>query len=334
MRNKFLVAALVFITSSPLFAQGIFNRLGDWHFSIEPHIGYTYGQIGEYVFNKISSTDDRKLSELQWDEKPVLTFGADLCGGYKDIFLQIAFTKGMSSQPCGSMEDSDWMNNNDYNMKTTRSISENTLTSYTDVSARAGYTFHILSWLSLAPFAEFEYQYREFSANNAYGWYGNKKTPMVSWDDPLAIYYAAGTLCGIDYSHMVLATFAGGSARLELPHNFSIIFSLAISPFLYEEAKDTHYKKIDKSSSTQYLDIIHAVWFGSLKSSLAVYCALNRYFDLGLTFSARTSWLHKGITATKNSQGKYIEQSNSKSGMDLYELNMRLSLVWHLGGRR
>ncbi len=324
---------LALFAASQLFAQEISTYRKNWHLSIEPHLGITEGKAGEYVFNIISGDDDHKLSELQWDEHPLFTFGANLCGGYKNTFLRLSFTSGLPSTRCGSMEDSDWMNSNDTSMKTTRSISENTLLCYIDFGAQAGYTFSILSWLSLSPFGEFEYQYRSFSANNGYGWYGNKNSPMVSWDDPSAKYYAAGTLCGIDYSRMILATFIGGTAQFFLPANLSVKFSLAISPYLYEEANDTHYNTINKSSSSQYLDIIRAVWFGSAKSSLALCYTLNSSFDIGLTFSARANWLHKGITATKNTAGKYIEDSNSKSGMDLYELNLKLSVTYHFGGK-
>jgi len=333
--KKIFVLIFTMIGLSRLAAQNFLNLPGDFHLSITPILAMTNGQLGEYVYTKISDSEDKKISELQWDEKLIVSLGGAIRGGYKNIFLDISFARGFSPSDSGKMEDSDWMNSSDPTMKTTFSINENTLVSYTTFNTKAGYTFRPLPWLYLSPYAEFEYLYRLYSGNNGYGWYGQRYN--VPWTDPKAIYYKPGELCGIDYSRMMISSYIGGTVQFNLPANFSIQLSAAISPASYQESYDTHFTTTTKTSSKNYLDIAsndddstRAFFWGCTKFSATLCYNFSPNFDVSFTYSARLSWLQKGVTATQNSQGVYVIDKQSLSGFDMYESIFKLSCTFHL----
>ena len=333
--KKILVLLFAMLALSPLAAVDFLNLPGNFHLSITPILALTNGQIGEYVYTKVTDTTDKKISELQWDEKNIISLGGAIRGGYKDIFVDISFARGFSPVKSDTMEDSDWMNSSDPTMKTTFSINENTLISYTTFNTKAGYTFRPLSWLYLSPHAEFEYIYRFYSANNGYGWYGQQYN--VPWYDPKARYYKPGELCGIDYSRMIMSSYIGGTVQFNLPFHFSILLSAAISPASYQESYDTHFTTTTKTSSKNYLDIAsnaddstRAFFWGVTKFSATICYTINRYFDVSFSYLARYSGLQKGVTATQNSQNVYVIDKQSRSGFDTFESIFKLSCTFHL----
>ena len=335
MRKIILPVLMQFFLASVVFALSTDDNLKlpgqktNWHLSLTPHIGITQGHLEEYVFKKTPGDDYRKLSYLEWEENPIFVCGFNIKGGYKGSFISLKFDYGFAPDKCGTMTDSDWLNDYDYDMQTTISFNENSLLDYYDFSVTAGYEFNLTDWLSLTPFGEFSFFYRKFSANNGYGWYGNN----VPWDDPSAKKYEKGELCGIDYSRMSLSPYVGGTIRFTLPPRFSISCSAAIAPYTYDESYDTHYKTLKKNVSTQYLDIVGA-WFSSAKFSLALHYSITPAIDIGITTNGLVHWMNQGLVATKNSYDKYIENKETKSGTAAYEFNMRLSVTYHFFGRR
>ena len=66
--KKILVLLFAMLILSPLAAVDFLNLPGNFHLSITPILALTNGQIGEYVYTKVTDTTDKKISELQWDD--------------------------------------------------------------------------------------------------------------------------------------------------------------------------------------------------------------------------------------------------------------------------
>ena len=167
----------------------------DFSLSVEPLIGIKNGQVNEYVFLKESNYDCDKLSELNWEIKNEFYSGLKLNGGYKNVFLEAGFTAGFPME-CGTMKDSDWLNNNSasvtktsgHDYKTHYSESDNYIDYDISASLKTGYSFKLpeLKKIStkISPFFEFEYQLFKFTAKNGTAWYGNETDGYyAAWND-------------------------------------------------------------------------------------------------------------------------------------------------------
>ena len=81
------------------------NDIPDCIISISLQAGSLYGKIGEFVYN-----GRRKISELEWDLKPVIYAGSALSAYVNRRFLAcIGYWSGVNDNT-GDMEDTDWDN--------------------------------------------------------------------------------------------------------------------------------------------------------------------------------------------------------------------------------
>lgn len=232
--------------------------------SVEPLIGVKNGQVNEYVFLKEPIYDCDKLSELNWEIKNEFYSGLKLNGSYKNVFLEAGFTAGFPLK-CGTMKDSDWLNNNisasvtetsGHDYKTHYSESHNYIDYDISASLKTGYSFKLpeLKKISakISPFFEFEYQLFKFTAKNGTGWYGNETDGYyAAWNDEgnRSIKYFSGDV--ISYKRQNFIFWLGGSIAFNLPKDFSVGAGFKFSPFVYSESIDCHHL-----TGSYYLDIV------------------------------------------------------------------------------
>lgn len=312
----------------------------DFSLSVEPLIGIKNDQVNEYVFLKEPIYDCDKLSELNWEIKNEFYSGLKLNGGYKNVFLEAGFTAGFPIK-CGTMEDSDWLNNNisasvtetsGHNYKTNYSESDNYIDYDISASLKTGYSFKLpeLKKIStrISPFFEFEYQLFKFTAKNGTGWYGNEiKTEgyYAAWNDEenRSIKYFSDDV--ISYKRQNFIFWLGGSIAFNLPKDFSVGAGFKFSPFVYSESIDCHHLR-----GLYFLDIV------------SDFCSLFNYnfnteykIDSKKSICLNADYLYmktlRGKSYSSDSQkwSKDNELKDSEGGADQHCFNISLSFKYN-----
>lgn len=309
----------------------------DFSLSVEPLIGVKNGQVNEYVFLKEPIYDCDKLSELNWEIKNEFYSGLKLNGGYKNIFLEAGFTAGFPLK-CGTMKDSDWLNNNSsevtetsgHDYKTNYSESDNYIDYDISASLKTGYSFKLpeLKKIStkISPFFEFEYQLFKFTAKNGTAWYGNETEGYyAAWNDEetRSIKYLSGDV--ISYKRQNFIFWLGGSIAFNLPKDFSVGAGFKFSPFVYSESIDCHHLR-----GLYFLDIV------------SDFCSLFNYnfnteykIDSKKSICLNADYLYmktlRGKSYSSDSQkwSKDNELEDSEGGADQHCFNISLSFKYN-----
>ena len=305
----------------------------DFSLSVEPLIGIKNGQVNEYVFLKEANYDCDKLSELNWEIKNEFYSGLKLNGGYKNVFLEAGFTAGFPME-CGTMKDSDWLNNNSasvtktsgHDYKTNYSESDNYIDYDISASLKTGYSFKLpeLKKIStkISPFFEFEYQLFKFTAKNGTAWYGSETDGYyAAWNDA-EIQYFSGDV--ISYKRQNFIFWLGGSIAFNLPKDFSVGAGFKFSPFVYSESIDCHHLR-----GLYFLDIV------------SDFCSLFNYnfnteykIDSKKSICLNADYLYmktlRGKSYSSDSQkwSKDNELKDSESGADQHCFNISLSFKY------
>lgn len=306
----------------------------DFSLSVEPLIGVKNGQVNEYVFLKEPIYDCDKLSELNWEIKNEFYSGLKLNGGYKNIFLEAGFTAGFPLE-CGTMKDSDWLNNNSsevtktsgHDYKTNYSESDNYIDYDISASLKTGYSFKLpeLKKIStkISPFFEFEYQLFKFTAKNGTAWYGSETDGYyAAWNDA-KIQYLSGDV--ISYKRQNFIFWLGGSIAFNLPKDFSVGAGFKFSPFVYSESIDCHHLR-----GLYFLDIV------------SDFCSLFNYnfnteykIDSKKSICLNADYLYmktlRGKSYSSDSQkwSKDNELKDSEGGADQHCFNISLSFKYN-----
>lgn len=285
----------------------------DWSFSAEPLFGVQYGTVNEYVYKKNSSGDYQKLSELNWEMKPVLYYGGKFALEWKNLQLS-GYGKGFIPMRCGNMYDSDWFYENfpyPVDIKTDYSISENYLTGTYSAGCLLGYEFHINTYLSIKPFFAYDYQDYYFSAKNGEGWYGDSK--HIPWDDENAVHIDFSGYTLITYQSWQYITWTGFTVFGYPSDRFSLDASFFVSPYMYIQALDYHCYR-----GNYYLDCMSG-WFSACKIETSA--AFNFTKNISLHLSA--SWTFSAIifgpdySSSSSASGSWAEAADAKGGTSL-----------------
>lgn len=309
----------------------------DFSLSVEPLIGVKNGQVNEYVFLKESNYDCDKLSELNWEIKNEFYSGLKLNGGYKNVFLEAGFTAGFPMK-CGTMKDSDWLNNNSsevtktsgHDYKTNYSESDNYIDYDISASLKTGYSFKLPELkkigTKISPFFEFEYQLFKFTAKNGTAWYGSETDGYyAAWNDEenRSIKYFSGDV--ISYKRQNFIFWLGGSIAFNLPKDFSVGAGFKFSPFVYSESIDCHHLR-----GLYFLDIV------------SDFCSLFNYnfnteykIDSKKSICLNADYLYmktlRGKSYSSDSQkwSKDNELKDSEGGADQHCFNISLSFKYN-----
>lgn len=309
----------------------------DFSLSVEPLIGVKNGQVNEYVLLKESNYDCDKLSELNWEIKNEFYSGLKLNGGYKNVFLEAGFTAGFPLE-CGTMKDSDWLNNNSsevtktsgHDYKTNYSESDNYIDYDISASLKTGCSFKLpeLKKIStkISPFFEFEYQLFKFTAKNGTAWYGSETDGYyAAWNDEenRSIKYFSGDV--ISYKRQNFIFWLGGSIAFNLPKDFSVGAGFKFSPFVYSESIDCHHLR-----GLYFLDIV------------SDFCSLFNYnfnteykIDSKKSICLNADYLYmktlRGKSYSSDSQkwSKDNELKDSEGGADQHCFNISLSFKYN-----
>lgn len=295
-------------------------RAKDWSVSLEPIVSVQTGSLGEYVYSKSLKGKREKLSELDWDMKPVVRVGGQVGALWRNLRLD-ARAAGFIPMRCGIMQDSDWQNiplNSDASTKTNYSKSENSIDKGVSLSCALSYEFKIARFFSLAPIAAFEWQKRSFEARNARGWYGDAKNigkqTGVSYNDERAIYFPKGTLGGIDFQRSDMFAWIGAAAAFSPVDRFSIALSFLVAPYTYFWAKDIHYTP---GGAASYFEDVVEGFFSSFRLALALSFRANDRISLRLGAAWLVSLELDGKSYMSADGKKYLKMSDDGAAADV-----------------
>lgn len=323
MRKFFLFFLLIFLF--PLYAQ-IFTGTSDWHLEVEPRIGMTYGSLGEYLYMKKSDGSWKKNSFLEWEEKPLWTYGLEISGSFR-AFRASAYVDAALPLRSGSMMDSDWKLDDKPDIKTNYSIHENTSTMNIRTGLSLACDFSPLDWLTISPLAQAEYAYRSFEARNGEGWYGD----TVAWDDPSATHYP-GTyngvryiLAGLDYQFQTLQIFAGLQFIFMPLNRLRAGLGVFVSPYSYSFAEDRHYTNKAHTTGNYYVFKSHSN-FTRYKAEVFARWRLKHFLELGLSVQGLVSGIERAEIYDEDPEtGKIYRNTSLEGGLSLAEVIVRLS---------
>lgn len=307
----------IFLPLQPLCA----TSAEDFSFELEPLFGVRFGTLGEYVYTKDTRGKDAKLSELDWDMKPLFYGGAGALFAYKALHIDTRVRFYFPAR-CGSMEDSDWMNvviPGAVNNRTNYSESENTLDHGMLFNVTASWRINTpAQMLMLCPFASFEWETLDFSAKNGEGTYADANTLASNHGQPKD--YKKGELMGIDYKRDTLLTWAGLEVLVRPVERLSVTFAASVSPFMYIESVDTHYAPVGRSTA-YYKDKL-SEWFTAYRFSTGAAFQFNSRTSMAMNAAYTFSRKLEGDTYSRTSGTSYKLDDTSTPRADLNHIDI------------
>lgn len=186
------------------------------HFSISPKFSIMFGELSELLYYN----DGTLVSQLDWEQKPLLNIGLKTSGQYKNFIVTADFDYSL---PAGTsyMYDSDWENNIKY------SFTEHPLQSSKniDTSLTLAYQIKTTEKISVIPTLQFNYIYSNFEAGIGKGTRNGRN---------IRVY-------GVDYKRHSFFIFTGAALKIQ-PLDFLLIQTdFLISAWLYQNSFDYHH---------------------------------------------------------------------------------------------
>ncbi|WP_296668385.1 MULTISPECIES: omptin family outer membrane protease [unclassified Treponema] len=276
---------LLYIT---FFLMPICAQKKESFIKIEPYAGFANGVLEETLY--YSSPSDKKISLLEWERK-LFIYGAELKTAFKNFNLNADFETAPQNVNSGQMRDSDWLNPNDYSMKTTYSQGTNFSKKYYSTEVSFFYDIKAAKDFTVSPVLSAEYSCDSFyRKKGAEGWYSEDCRHW--WHDSSSKHYPyynpetgkTSKLAQIDYLRHTFFSWTGIKFRLRPEQKIEFALSLFASPVSYFYSIDTHYAQ-DKSTKIMYKKRYRQrqiSYFNSIKINLDTALSLSKRFDLNL----------------------------------------------------
>lgn len=294
------------------------EKKSDFHFSFSPMLDFKYGTAREYVFYNNCTYSNDKLSELDWDIKPMVQIGVNANGGWKGILLS-GYIEGAVPNKSGTMADSDWLNVqtsnlDNYQYKTHYSESDNYVDSCMNCGVRLGYTFTLPFSIELYPFGAFDYEHIGFVAKDGTYWYGSQitsgghtyYTPYTDKNNQ-----TSDSMDGknVGYTRYSYFTWIGLQAAYTLKNKFKFDASFQAAPYVYCQSQDEHYLK-----GATYVDVTSGTFCAFKYATSAAYI-FNKRYSLNLAVSYFTLNTLRGDSYQKYGSS-YVHLTSTDAGAD------------------
>ncbi|MBO4319282.1 MAG: omptin family outer membrane protease [Treponema sp.] len=318
-----LIFCLLFFPFS-IWSQNNTSFFNSVSFGLGGYLDIRIGHQGEYVYEPLSN--DRMLSYLEWDEKPLIIVGLTGEAEYKNFQLKAQGNLAIPTDS-GIMIDLDYMNVSDFpdcpdsvaKILTNYSESLCHTNSLFSIQVQLSYIFNLNRVLSLAPVLGYEFQHSDQSAWGLDGFYYNRFYTESNG------YYGSYDTTGHNYSvydsqdketlrlkrnyHLI---WLGLGASFNLNKSLSLNANVLISPFTAIESLDWHLNQ-----GQAFLDDTHSLFSGGKVS-----VALNYKIDLHNCIYAQVEWLSTGIADGITYSGpigadNYYGHKNSHAGADM-----------------
>lgn len=302
----------------------------DFFISFKKTDGYTYEQLGEYLFS--SYDNNLKVSYLEWQHPAFYTLGFTGEAGWKDIHLKGNFNY-LFPLGTGYMHDLDWA----YDLQTNFAYFDNYGSQNFNWNVELSYDFKIKKFLSVAPVAQFEYAFDSFSAENGYGYFGNqdysKNGTNVAWDSE----YAMQAKCSdITYARSANYIFLGANAKFYLK-NLTLNLQALITPYSYVVSRDYHSDANDTGydyTMIAFTNCFFNVFKIGFSASYQLENNVHLYADFLTLFSPEihgklvTNYLYKRTVVSTGIWENPTEYllSSQPSGISIFRMNVNLGI--------
>ncbi len=331
MRKKLFTLIFLSLSAAQGFTQFFASETSphDFSISIAPTIGYSQGVLNEILYH--SRDTSKKISLLEW-ERNVWLYGLDISTSYKRFHADLSASSALPLCT-GQMGDSDWLNTNDYTMKTTYSVGEIESEGNYDFSVSLSFDVLKIRDFYLSPVISAQYDFDSFSREkNVEGWYGQSEYSSDgknhNWYDdeakhfPTEYYwseekqkYVRRVLGGIDYYRHSFFSWIGLKSGFTVK-KFNMDFQALIAPFIYFSAEDTHHG----ASSDSVYHLIQYGYFSYFKFSSSLFYSLNTNVSLGITCQ-----LLSGKTIKGDLYSDWYLIESQPSGANTFEVTTQLS---------
>lgn len=335
-KMKFFFFLFIFFLS--IFSSySQFFKSRDLHFNLEPVISYSHGKLGEVFYYPSSADSSKKISFLEWDRQLFL-FGTNINLTYKKLHLDFGFLSSFFDQKSGEMRDSDYLNQNDYSMKTCYSFGENRGVKNYEFHISSSYDFNAGSCFIFSPTISFQYMYDSFERESGEGWYSSDNEH--SWDDESSIHYprtywngqryVTQRLAEIDIYRHSFFTWLGFNTKIKVHRRLNFDVKFLLSPFTYFYAVDSHYAQ-DKNTKEIYqrhYRMIQESLFNLLKLSAGINFILNDNFEICLvnsyffTFEMLRGTLYSDFIGGDRQDSYYNTGQDSGANVENYTLSL------------
>nr|AGS52373.1 hypothetical protein [uncultured bacterium contig00077] len=316
---------IIFAFLSINFAYSEESQSGNYGFSFGQQYGFVHGQAFEYVYPDPGKTKGEFLSELVWDMKSVLFYGAIVEFGLKDImkspgfFSTVSFITGLPADS-GKMEDRDWMSYENSDLTHFSSHTNRTKELHW-LDASLGLSFPVKPYLYIKLFLNGSWMRFSFTGRDGYGEYARPKEANTYYpidDNPYKYPYSGDV---IHYSQYWLLIAEGITIGTKILSPFTFDFSLLISPFTYCAAEDKHL-----TTDTIYIDFTGMGIFiePGIKAAFTA-----KPVEFSVDFSYRHIGKTRGESYNKkpmNSSSPYFPSGEAGVGLSLKKLNFMLML--------
>ncbi|WP_294430048.1 hypothetical protein [uncultured Treponema sp.] len=287
-----MIKKITFLLLFIFFSSSIFAKI---NFIIEPVFTYSTGFIGENIYYPSLYNDSKKISYLKW-ERNIFQFGANLDFYYENFHATVCGLSSLFNQKSGKMFDSDWLNPDDYTMKTRYSKGNNESVENFKTQIILFYDFNISKRFVFSPCITFQYNYDYFERKKSEGWYSSDNKHY--WNDESSVHYpytftnnngkiVTARLGEINFEDKLFFIWFGGKINFQPVKQCSFDFALQISPYAYFYALDTHMAQ-DKSSKEIYgrhYKMIQSSLFNAMNIIYDINYYINSVFALKLEMS-------------------------------------------------
>ena len=311
-RALLLSVVIIFSGISSLFALD--NKFENYFsFSLTPRFEIASGVINEYVFDQNCKNTDNKLSQLDWNIKPLAIFNLKVDFDImKYGFLSLSGSLAVP-QRTDFMQDYDWENSigdqlgydswleDDPTENTSFSEHVNHLDKYINYQISVGGNIYLPLEIKITPYAAYYYEFIKFSSSQGYGLY--------KWND-FETYPFVGKV--IAYEQQINTVLFGINIKADtIPHT-SININFNISPNMAKlNAIDYHLTR-----SIAFNDRFNN--FTLINSEVTAFYRFTKNHKAGFTGKIQYIPLIKGDTyqGTINNDAEMISNDWTKAATD------------------
>jgi len=316
-RRTFLAAAIL-----GLFLPGAAFSIPAPKLALVPFTEVHIGEAHEYVYY-----DDKTLSELVWDMKPLTFAGLEAKAGWDRSLQLSAEVSGGLPMVTGTIEDSDWLNllSNGNTDQTTFSKHDADLEFAFRWSAEAGWDLPIpldgpgsTEKIRITPSLGFRYMIWKWNARDGYAQHTADSGGGVypAWDPDMP----KSTVKGIPISYMQEYWMPTLGLEMAIPAGSRILVTPGISGSFWVNCNgtDNHFAAVSgydftgSTTSTIYYDLMDGGWLVEPRIE-ASWQASPRW---SIQFAARWTRISglRGNTAEQSSEGGTIYWSRESDG--------------------
>lgn len=335
-----LLAVLAFLAPFPVSALEV---------SVSPYIEAHSGDAREYVYD-----DDKVLSELIWDMKPMVSVGAAIDVGWTGGLLVSAEASAAMPGKTGSMQDSDWLNllSDGTDFKTTYSKHDADLEFAYRGKIDVGWDFLLpvtgpgsTDRVSLVPSIGFKFMNWKWNGTDGYlqhtratGTADNGEWIFEKWGEDTAKTDAKGTV--ISYQQQYWMPTATLAVSVPIGSRLRIDARCSGTPLVWCYALDEHFiprstgDYSDPAGENQYFDMMSSGWILEPGLRLDWNCAkrVRLYASGSWTkiggLRGDTRYLENGALGYET----FTVRSGAGGGATLETVNVRLGAEFQLNG--